>query len=1195
MAARSIFTLRSFFSLLLLWLDLSRNNYLRPGTRDVHLFIGPDSDALCCLRQQNYCHHLYSINFRVVFKRVEASSNSKITFLINKTTKHGIIILALPSKPSSIDILICMDVHPNPGPCTMSENHVNRPVMVNASDSNCHTFHRIKYSKSVLFGLRHKYAVSDELIRKLKNQDIIRTRGTRAGQSIKDRTNNIPVRITCRSSEKGLNKYFSRQGANLHTLCNVKREEHVYPTSNSKSYRNVNFCLLNTRSIRNKSDLIKEFLLDSKLDILALTETWLQGNNDQYSIRDITPTNYVFKHIDRKSRGGGVGLIYNKAFNFKSKPRNEFRSFELIDVVISGSNSIRVTVIYRPPPSNTNHLTLELFFTESRAFLEEINNEPGRLLISGDFNFHIDDVNNNNSKKFLELINDFNLKQHVTQTTHIDNHILDLIITRHNDDIVHSISVQDPGISDHYAVHAKIHIEKPTYPRKEIQYRNLKNLNYHNLCKDINNSPLVLDSANSSSVSDITGKYDSTLTTILDLYAPIKRKTITIRPNSPWYTDEIKQLKIIKRRLERRWRTTKLPSDRDAYAKHCVKVNTSIFNSKMSFYSSIIDQHKNDQKVLFDTVKKMLHTTTENLYPSSESPEKLANNFADFFINKIIKIRDELAPPSLLPTNLLSDYDTAAETAYSPIAEFTNFTSVSEDQLSKLIYKLTSKSCEIDPIPASVLKHCLHVLLPVITKIVNLSLSNAVMPPSLKIALLNPRLKKPSIDHEEFSNFRPISNLKFVSKVIEKTVATQVNDYINENNMNEFFQSAYKINHSTETALIRVNNDILRALDDKKSVILLLLDLSAAFDTVDHTILLTRLNRRLGFKGAVLDWFSSYLSGRKQFVRVNGAQSILHDLTYGLPQGSVLGPLLFLLYTLPLADVIRKHDMGFHLYADDTQLYLSFDSSEEQLAHEKIEACTHDIDKWMSDNMLKMNRGKTELLILHARHRLPPEISSVSVCNAAIEPSTSVKNIGVTFDPTMSMENHINVICKSAFFHLRNISRIRKYLSSQSAETLVHAFITTRLDFCNSLLYGLPNQLIQRLQSVQNSAARLISLTTKYEHISPILRELHWLPVQYRIHFKIILLTFKCFNNSAPAYLKDLIEQYVPRRALRSGNKNYLTIPRYKLKTYGRRSFSVAAPLLWNSLPQDMRDATIHPEVFKKKLKTYFFKTAFNI
>ena len=156
-------------------------------------------------------------------------------------------------------------------------------------------------------------------------------------------------------------------------------------------------------------------------------------------------------------------------------------------------------------------------------------------LISGNFNFHIDDVNNNNSKKFLELINDFNLKQHVTQTTHIDNHILDLIITRHDDDIVHSISVQDPGISDHYAVHAKIHIEKPTYPRKEIQYRNLKNLNYHNLCKDINNSPLVLDSANSSSVSDITGKYDSTLTTILDLYAPIKRKTITIRPNSPWY------------------------------------------------------------------------------------------------------------------------------------------------------------------------------------------------------------------------------------------------------------------------------------------------------------------------------------------------------------------------------------------------------------------------------------------------------------------------------------------------------------------------------------------------------------------------------------------------------------------------------------------------------------------------------------
>ena len=194
----------------------------------------------------------------------------------------------------------------------------------------------------------------------------------------------------------------------------------------------------------------------------------------------------------------------------------------------------------------------------------------------------------------------------------------------------------------------------------------------------------------------------------------------------------------------------------------------------------------------------------------------------------------------------------------------------------------------------------------------------------------------------------------------------------------------------------------------------------------------------------------------------------------------------------------------------------------------------------------------------------------------------------------MSMETHINTTCKSALFHLRNLSRIRKYLSTKSTEILVHAFITSKIDFCNAILYGAPEHLLQKLQSVQNCAARLVSLKSKYDHITPVLKELHWLPVEYRIEFKILLVTYKCLNNLAPHYLQELINVYTPERQLRSLSKNYLEAATYNLRSYGYKAFSVSAPRLWNSLPDDLRNyKNISFDTFKSQLKTHLFIKAF--
>ena len=249
----------------------------------------------------------------------------------------------------------------------------------------------------------------------------------------------------------------------------------------------------------------------------------------------------------------------------------------------------------------------------------------------------------------------------------------------------------------------------------------------------------------------------------------------------------------------------------------------------------------------------------------------------------------------------------------SPTSVFDTFRQVTDSDVQKLLSNSEMTSCLIDPAPTLVLKECKESLRPIYTRIlINLSLQSAVMPEPLKIAMLDPLLKV-NAHSDIFQNFRPVSNLKFLSKLVERAVFVQLDEYLVENELHEVFQSAYKSFHSTETSLLRVQNDILQSLDKNQSVILVLLDLSAAFDTTGHEILLSRLAERFGISGNVLAWFKSYLSSRSQFVNNNGTYSSTHNLKYGVPQGSVLGPILYLLYTAPVAD--------------DTQLYESFEEA----------------------------------------------------------------------------------------------------------------------------------------------------------------------------------------------------------------------------------------------------------------------------
>ncbi len=275
--------------------------------------------------------------------------------------------------------------------------------------------------------------------------------------------------------------------------------------------------------------------------------------------------------------------------------------------------------------------------------------------------------------------------------------------------------------------------------------------------------------------------------------------------------------------------------------------------------------------------------------------------------------------------------------------------------------KSPSKSCELDPVPTFLIKDWCDVLIPLITRIVNKSLNTGVFPTYLKTSYIRPLLKKSGLDKEVFSNYRPISNLSFLGKTIERIVSSRLQVFMRVNNLTDSFQSAYRPNHSTETALIRVHNDILTGLDQQKVTALIFLDLSAAFDTVDHSILLSRLRDVIGLRDRALQWCQSYLECRPQYVRVGDAASEPVQLEFSVPQGSVLGPQLFSLYTFPLQGIIRRHNLQYHTYADDTQIFASFNPSQQHARSciTRIEACVSEIRQWMNANFLKINDNPT--------------------------------------------------------------------------------------------------------------------------------------------------------------------------------------------------------------------------------------------